>query len=345
MNRPRRLLVFRFSALGDIAMTVPVIRLVLQQHPHLQITYVSTPFAAPLFAGIDRLHFFAADFKNQYRGVTGLYHLHGHLSKNIDFDAIADLHNVLRTKLLRLIFAPSFKKIAVLDKGRAQKKELTRLRNKHLHPLPTMFERYASVFESLALPVDLQQSLPDASSVAPNSLQALKAEGYQLIGVAPFAKHAEKTYPLPKMMEVVKLLAATPRVKVFLFGGKEEALTLDSWAHDLQGVTSLAGEMNFAEELAYIRSLHVMVSMDSANIHLASLFAVPVVSVWGSTHPYSGFYGWKQSPHLAVQIDLYCRPCSVFGNKPCFRGDLACLHSISPVTIYDRVMQELATDR
>jgi len=326
-------------------MTVPVIKLVLQQHPHLQITYVSAPFAAPLFEGIDRLHFFAADFKSQYKGFNGLFHLHKQLLKSINFDAIADLHNVLRTKVLRLLFALSSTKVAVLNKGRAEKKELTRTDNKHLRPLPTMFERYASVFETLNLPVDLKQTLPDASAVAPHSLQVLKAEGYQLIGVAPFAKHAEKTYPLPEIMEVVKLLAATPNMKVYLFGGKEEAVTLDSWANDLQGVTSLAGKMDFAEELAYIRSLDVMVSMDSANMHLASLFGVPVVSVWGSTHPYAGFYGWRQLPQRAVQTDLYCRPCSVFGNKPCYRGDLACLHGISPLMICDRVLQVLTTDR
>ncbi|MEJ7913778.1 MAG: glycosyltransferase family 9 protein, partial [Chitinophagaceae bacterium] len=259
MNPPRHLLVFRFSALGDIAMTVPVIRLVLQQHPHLQITYVSAPFAAPLFADIERLHFFAADFKKQYKGVNGLYQLHKHLLTNIHFDAIADLHNVLRTKLLRLFFALSPKKMAVLDKGRAGKKELTRVRNKRLHPLPTMFERYASVFNSFDLAVDLNQALPALNLVVPDSLQAVKLEGYRLVGVAPFAKHAEKTYPLPRMMEVVKLLAAAPRVKVFLFGGKEEAITLDSWAGQLQEVTSLAGKMDFAEELAHIQSLDVMV--------------------------------------------------------------------------------------
>jgi ADP-heptose:LPS heptosyltransferase len=78
--------------------------------------------------------------------------------------------------------------------------------------------------------------------------------------------------------------------------------------------------------------------MDSANMHLASLFGVPVVSVWGATHLFAGFMGYGQSADNAVQIDaLTCRPCSVFGNKPCFRGDHACMEWIKPEQISEKV--------
>ena len=90
-----------------------------------------------------------------------------------------------------------------------------------------------------------------------------------------------------------------------------------------------------------IANLDLVVSMDSANMHLASLFGVPVVSVWGATHPFAGFYGWGQLIGNAVQLDLDCRPCSVFGNKPGPRSDLACLHGIPPLVLYQKVMQVL----
>ena len=80
-----------------------------------------------------------------------------------------------------------------------------------------------------------------------------------------------------------------------------------------------------------------MLSMDSANMHLASLVELPVVSVWGATHPYCGFTGWHQNPANEVQADLPCRPCSVFGNKPCQRGDYACLRGID----YHAIVQRL----
>ena len=87
--------------------------------------------------------------------------------------------------------------------------------------------------------------------------------------------------------------------------------------------------------------IDVMVSMDSANMHLASLVGTTVVSVWGATHPYAGFMGWNQKEENAVQVTLPCRPCSIFGNKPCRRGDYACLRQIEPSDIIQKIENNL----
>ena len=88
--------------------------------------------------------------------------------------------------------------------------------------------------------------------------------------------------------------------------------------------------------------LDVMVSMDSANMHLASICGTRVVSVWGATHPFAGFMGWNQSTADAVQADMPCRPCSIYGNRPCLRGDYACLTSIQPEAIVQKVERALS---
>ncbi len=88
--------------------------------------------------------------------------------------------------------------------------------------------------------------------------------------------------------------------------------------------------------------LDVMISMDSANMHLASLTGTPVVSIWGATHPYAGFVGWAQKPSNILQVDLPCRPCSIYGNKPCARGDMECMHRISPESVVAKVEEVLA---
>ncbi len=337
MTKPSHVLVFRFSALGDVAMTVPVIKLLLQQHPHLQVTFVSTAFVKPLFDGIERLHFFSADLKGKYKGVRGLYRLHKELQSQFSYDAIADLHNVLRTKMLCFFFSFSRKKIAAIDKGRAEKKELTRIKDKQLRPLKSTFQRYADVFASLGLPVTLNEEKDIKHSLPVNELTELKREGIRIIGLAPFAKHAEKMYPLDKMKEVVRQLNDAKKIKIYLFGATAEAPLLKQWEAEFANVIVLAGKMNLEDELKWLAQLNVMVSMDSANMHFASLSGVPVVSVWGATHPFAGFYGWGQSPENIVQVDLYCRPCSVFGNKPCYRGDWACMHSITPEMIVEKV--------
>jgi ADP-heptose:LPS heptosyltransferase len=326
-------------------MTVPVIQLLLQQYPQLQVTVVSTAFVKPLFEGIDRLHFHTADLKGAHKGFKGLYRLYRELKKQYRFDAIADLHNVLRTKVLRSFFTFSGKPIAVIDKGRKEKKELTRPENKVLKPLKSTFQRYADVFEKLQLPIQLKIKDGIKKAAINKDLQQLKKEGYYLVGVAPFAQYERKMYPLEKLQEVLCLLLQHQEVKVFLFGGgKKEVAVLQQWEAAFSGVTSMAGKMSFKEELEIISGLDVMVSMDSANMHLASLYGVPVISIWGATHPFAGFYGWGQKLENAVQVDLYCRPCSVFGNKPGIRDDLACLYSISPVTVYNQVMNQLTTN-
>lgn len=336
MPAPRHILVFRFSALGDVAMTVPVIKNVLAQHPELEISFVSAPFMKPLLTGIDRLHFYPADTKKEFNGLRGLYALSRQLKNNIQFDAVADLHDVLRTKLIRFFLRGV--PVAVIDKGRKEKKELTRPVNKKLRPLRTTFQRYADVFEKLGVPVTLNTKQGIVQLHAdPAILPAKKKEGI-LIGVAPFARHAAKMYPLEKMKEVVRLLQQRPGVTVLLFGSPGEAVQLVSWQQEIPGVQLLAGTVNFETELKMISQLDLMISMDSANMHLASLYGVPVVSVWGGTHPYLGFYGWGQSPANAIQPDLPCRPSSVFGNKDCpVHGKAGCMQGISAEMIYEKV--------
>ena len=87
--------------------------------------------------------------------------------------------------------------------------------------------------------------------------------------------------------------------------------------------------------------LDVMLSMDSVNMHLASIAGTRVVSLWGATHPYAGYLGYGQSHDDVIQADLGCRPCSLHGNRLCKRGDYACLTQIDPITVADHVEKHL----
>lgn len=335
MTKPRHLLVLRFSALGDIAMTVPVIKNVLQQHPSLEITFVSVPFVQSLFDGIERLHFYAADIKKEYNGIAGLYRLAGKIKKDIEFDAVADLHNVLRTKLLRVFLG---KKNAVIDKGRKEKKELTRPENKKLRPLKTGFQRYADVFEKLELPVDLTIQKGYIHRDADKTLLPFAKENSFVIGIAPFAKHNAKMYPLDKMEKLVNILSQKENIQLVIFASKNEIDPIIGWEKMPGNISIIAGKLNLSQELNLISQLDVMISMDSANMHLASLLGIPVVSIWGGTHPFLGFYGWGQPYDNIVQTDLPCRPSSVFGNKDCpVHGPAGCMQQITPEMIYEKI--------
>ena len=336
MAKPSHILALRFSALGDVAMTVPVIKLLLQQYPALQLTIVTTPFHKPLFAGIERLHLYEADFKNKFIGLKGLYQLASRLNKEIHFDAVADLHDVLRSKIIRKLLRCNT--VAVIHKGRKQKKELTRKKNKKLRPLKSSFERYADVFESLGYPVKLFKQGGITKLIADHSLLPVTHQNKIFVGIAPFAMHAAKMYALEKMKTVVQGLAKTGNVEIFLFGSKAEAPLMQEWQNFSDHVHLVAGKLSFEKELNLISQMDVMVSMDSANMHLASMYDIPVVSLWGGTHPYLGFYGWGQNIDYALQLDLPCRPSSVFGAKDCpVHGKAGCMQDITPEMVIEKI--------
>ena len=326
--RIKHLLVVRFSALGDVAMTVPVVDSLARQHPNLRITVVSRPFCAPLFAALPaNVAFFGADVKGEYKGIGGLWKL-SHRLKAMGIDAMADLHDVLRTKVVRTFLRLQGIAVAVIDKGRSEKKRLVKGEHK---PLRHGAERYADVFRALGLSctVDYQPRH-----------KAPEAERPCRIGLAPFAAHQGKIYPTEQTTEFLRTLyKAHPEAEVYVFCSKGEAESVEAvWTKEFPHLVFACRQYKgLSQELQLMQQLDVMVSMDSANMHLASIVGLPVVSVWGATHPYAGFLGYGQSEAHAVQLALPCRPCSIYGNKPCRYGDYRCLAGISPKNILKQI--------
>ncbi len=311
-----RILVFRFSAMGDVAMTVPVLKEFSEQHLETELLVVSRPNFKPFFESIPNLTFIGVDLDN-YKGIWGLKKLASELVLHKP-TMIADLHNVLRTKILKFFLSFSIKQIATLDKGRKERKALTRKEKKILKLLRPMSERYADVFRALGFTLNLSHQLHPSVHKKENT-----------IGIAPFANYQEKMYPLERTQEICLELVKEGNT-VYLFGGGEKETTiLKDWENLHPNIHSVAGKMSLKEQMELIGSLSLMISMDSANMHIASLVGTRVISIWGATHPFAGFLGYGQKEEDVIQInDLDCRPCSVFGNKPCYRKDWACMRNI-----------------
>ena len=331
----KKLLIIRFSALGDIAMSVPVVHDLAVQYPDLDITMLSCEMARPLFEQSPKnVHFIAADLKGHHKGLFGLCRLWREAHLN-DFDYIADFHDVLRTWWLRTEGCLHRKKIVKIDKGRKGKKALTRQENKVFVQQATSFERYSKVLEQLGFPVKPQFAKLDYSVFR----ETQKTPSETWIGIAPFAKHDAKVYPMEKMEHVIKALDERENTTIFLFGGgKEENEQIERLCAKYSHVQPANSQHGLKGELGLMGQLDVMLSMDSANMHLASLVGTPVVSIWGGTHPYAGFLGWNQKPYDCVQLEMSCRPCSVYGNKRCLRGDYMCMNGITP----ERILQKLS---
>lgn len=306
--------------MGDVAMVLPVLYAVARAYPRVQfIMYTRERFARIAWECPENVEMRGVDLK-QYAGWRGILRL-GQELKNEHFDLFIDLHRVLRTTLLTFLLRLSGVPCRHLRKGRLGKW----LRLHHIgHPaLPSTLERYADTFRRAGF---------REFSFAPTP----HSEGYG-IGIAPFAQHAGKIYPLERMEEVVEILSKRGE-PIYLFGfGKEETAVLERWATQYPNVTSLAGKHSLEEEMRIMHGLRVMLTMDSANMHLASLVGTRVVSIWGATHPCMGFLGWGQKEADCVQLPLSCRPCSVYGNRPCRHPYPSCMQDITPQEIVHHV--------
>ena len=309
----------RLSAMGDVAMIVPVLRALVLQQPELKITVVSRPFFKPFFETIPGVSFFAFDEKERHKGFLGLLRLFQEL-KSLKIDAFADLHNVLRSKVVRTLFALNGNKTAQIDKGRAEKAALTRNENKIFKPLATMFERHSKVFEQLGFTIDLSNpSFPERKVLDSKILELVGENNQKLIGIAPFAQYDSKVYPLDLMQEVIDQLAENTSHKILLFGGgNNEIELLNTLSEGKENVVVVAGKIKFHQELELISHLDCMLSMDSGNAHIAAMLGIKVITLWGATHPFAGFSPFNQPFENALVSDREVfpkLPTSVYGNK------------------------------
>lgn len=355
--RKEHILVIRFSAMGDVAMMVPVIHAVATRYPDVRITVLSRPFARTFFEDLaPNVNFMAADVKKDYRGVKGLNSLYRRLVAKQP-TAVADLHSVLRSNYLRMRFNLGRFHVEHIKKQRHERRRLVADEGrKVLVPLRTPFQNYADVFDRLGYPAgDLSFRTifdnSEAHDIRPDGCPAgnlnllpkaigPKRSWEQWIGIAPFAAHKGKVYPPEATAQVVRqLIARYPKARIFLFGrGREEDQLFPKWVGEMPQCFFVSQHLeSMYQELILMSHLDVMLSMDSANMHLASLTATPVVSVWGATHPLAGFMGWNQKPENAIGLDMTCRPCSIYGQKACRHGDYPCLRNIRPETVVERI--------
>lgn len=335
MPKPKHILVIRLSAMGDVAMTVPVLRAFNNQYPDVKLTVLTRAFFTPFFRDLKNFNVFPVDLEIKHKGIFGLFRLSSEL-KDLGIDAVADLHNVLRTKVLKLFFFGL--KVVQIDKGRDEKQAL--VCGKNVSQLKNTHQRYADVFTQLGFPLDLTN--PEFSKRADlnSKTESIVGENraYKWIGIAPFAAHEGKMYPLELMEQVIGELSKSNKIILF-GGGQEEIQQLNSLEHAFENVVNVAGMLTLVEEMDIISNLDLMLSMDSGNGHLAAMLGIKVVTLWGVTHPFAGFSPFNQPGDysLLANRNIYpLIPTSVYGNKfPESYKD--CMKTISPQDIVDKI--------
>ena len=334
--------VFRMSAMGDVAISVPVITAFSEQYPDVKITYLTRPLFAPMFSHLPNVEVFTHELNGKHSSLIGLYKLYKEL-KAKGIDGIADIHNVLRTKILKFYFKGSKIPFKQINKGRREKYALTRYKFKVFEPLKPSYQRYADVFAALGFPIDLSDDYLLPRTPLSEPVEKL-FDGVDIhIGVAPFASFISKQYPFDKMCQVIeKLSERYPNSKIYIFGGgKEEEQKVAQI--QLPNTENMVGKLSFKQELELISHLDIMIGMDSGNGHLSAMYGVPTITLWGVTHPYAGFYPYGQPMENALLADRTkypLIPTSVYGKKyP--KGYEKAIETISVEMILEKVEQIL----
>jgi ADP-heptose:LPS heptosyltransferase len=340
-NTEMHLLVIRTSSMGDVALTSPVITAFRKKYPETEITLVTRPAFTPFFSSIEGLNIFTPDFNKRHKGITGLIRLSRDIRKQYKFDHIIDLHDVIRSRILRWIFRLYGIPASVIDKGRAEKQHVIKGRTRIL--LKHSVEKYCDVFQKAGFPVipEKVQSLKLSPGTMSNITGLPLAPDVINIGIAPYARHELKIWPEENMIRLLALISEKNNTKYWLFGGREESDRLNSFHERVPESFIVSGNLSLREELDLMSNLDFMISMDSSNMHMAALSGTKVISIWGGTDPITGFGAWQQPDEFAIRIpveELTCRPCTIYGKGKCRRGDFACMNRLTPERVYERIV-------
>jgi ADP-heptose:LPS heptosyltransferase len=313
----KRILILRFSALGDVLILLPLLKSIQNSSSPYHFTVASMPKLAFLFKDIPNVDFIGVDFKEDYKGVKGLLDLF-HVFYGMKFDAVLDLHDVIRTKVLKVLFKMVGTPVFTFEKGRAKKKKMIENKSKNRMALPTTFDRYFNALKTLDNEFEIiENQLFEKIELSEKCAAFLGDFDRKFIGIAPFSKHKSKEYSLDKIKEMVAILSTNKSIQFLIFGcGENEKNQIESFFKDSEKVKNAISKFTFEEECALISNLDIMVSMDSANGHISALFGVPTLTIWGATHPIIGFqpYNQPQENQIIPNLDIYPNlPLSVYG--------------------------------
>lgn len=306
-----KILIIRFSSIGDIVLTTPVIRCLKQQIDGAEIHYLTKKsFASILDSNpyVDKLHLLSGTLSTTIKELEAE-----------NFDYIIDLHNNLRTRLIKLqldVKARSFDKLNL-------KKFLLVNFKVNILPAKHIVDRYLDTVAFLDVKNDGQGL--DYFFSGQHELESLLPDTHQkYIGLVIGAQHATKRLPVHKLIEICKTVSQP----VVLLGGKEDAARGEEIRQGSpHNVFNGCGKYSLEQSAVLVKNAQQIISHDTGLMHIAAAFDKPIISVWGNTVPEFGMYPYKVSRHQILEVKgLKCRPCSKIGYKKCPLGHFKCMN-------------------
>ncbi|MFN7312227.1 MAG: glycosyltransferase family 9 protein [Bacteroidota bacterium] len=328
-----KFLIIRFSSIGDIVLTTPVVRCLKQQYPHAEIHYFTKPqFAAILESNpyIKQVHVLDQPLLKKTMAI-----------KKIGFDYVIDLHNNLRTRIIKSILdVPAFS----FDKLNIEKSLLVHTKQNTL-PNLHIVDRYLNTLHVFDIKNDeegLDYFIPEEAKFSPIIHQQNNNPQYTAIAIG--AQHATKRLPKHQLVKLCESLTC----KIILLGGKEDEIIGNELAQlNPNNIINYCGKLTLNQSAWVVANAMQLITHDTGLMHIAAALKKPIVSVWGNTVPNFGMYPYygknKVQSHLFEVANLSCRPCSKIGFKSCPKRHFDCMEKQDINAIISLANQGLET--
>jgi ADP-heptose:LPS heptosyltransferase len=326
-----KILILRFSSVGDIVLTTPVVRCLRKKFPDAEIHYATKKSFQSILQHnpyINELHLLE----------NSLNELVAQLKRE-KFDYVIDLHNNQRTFLIKLQLgasSSSFDKIN-FQKWLMVNLKVNRLPNKHI------VDRYLETCSTLGVENDgegLDYFLSKEDNVSVKEILPIEFQNGYIAWVIG-AKQNTKKFPVAKIVSVLKQLNRP----VVLMGGKEDAVDAGEIIRQLPtGLLQLfnaCGKFSLNRSASLVQQSKMVITNDTGLMHIAAAFKKPIISIWGNTIPEFGmypYYGKHEVPNLKLQtLNLSCRPCSKLGYSACPKGYFNCMNQIDEALLLQNI--------
>jgi len=322
-----KVLFIRFSSLGDVLLTTPIVRTFRSHFADAEIQFLTkTPFA-PLLENnphIDSLIRFDNEKESMLQLITRLQKEH--------YIHIIDLHDKLRSALIKRFVKG---KAITYNKKHAYRKKL--LKNPELEPISSTIDLYASVFEPFGISLDekrLDLYLPENEK---EIAQSLLPPNKKIVTISPGASWFTKQYPVEYYRAIVKYLLNKENVEIILIGTEKEKSLTDEIASTSQtGIWDLGGKTSLMESAVIIKNSDLFISGDCGPMHMAAALGVPQIALFGPTHPKLGFAPLNPRAKI-LTLDLECSPCTLHGNDSCPQRHFKCMMDLLPEMIINKI--------
>lgn len=311
LKKLMKILVVRFSSIGDIVLTTPVVRCLKTQIDNAEVHYVTKAQYQSILQDnpyIDKLFFLKESLTDLVQGL-----------KKEKYDVVIDLHNNLRTRILKWklgVRSHSFDKLNV-EKWLMVNFKINHLPDKHI------VDRYLETTKSLGIKNDalgLDYFIPEKDEVPLDWLPQSHRSGF--VAYAIGGQHETKKLPLERMIELCKKI----NKPIVLLGGKEDFENGEKICQAMGAtVFNSCGKLNLNQSASVVKKASLVFSHDTGLMHIAAAFKKEVYSIWGNTIPAFGMYPYRTKFHSLENNSLNCRPCSKIGFDKCPKGHFKCM--------------------